>query len=246
MKTKRLKFLRCLKKVHITNQLRQSAARGNNFVKLLIIMSGFLATCNVPGTLKDIDGNIYHTVKIGNQIWMAENLRTTHFSNGNPISQISNNKAWERSTAPAFCFYDNDKEKGKTYGPLYNWYAVNDSRGLAPKGWHIPTKMELDTLLKNTIGSDTLAAAFLKEPGNKHWLPAIMETVGASGFNALPAGYRHRDGSFHSLKSNTYFWTGNFTFELYNWSSRLFYGFADVDRELYYRQYGFSVRCIKD
>lgn len=246
MTMKRLRLLRCLKQVLPFNIFSQVIKYTKHSIIQSLIISLSLTACDKPDSLKDVDGNVYRTVKIGNQIWMAENLKVTHFNNGNPIKQIDSNDAWKNATTSAYCFYNNDKKNGEIYGPIYNWYTVNDVRRLAPKGWHIPTKPELDTLLKNCPGSDTLAADFLKEPGYKHWLPGVGKAIKTTGFDALPAGYRHKDGSFHNLKSNTYFWTENLTFEFYNWSPRIFYGFADVNREKYYQQYGFSVRCIKD
>ncbi|MEJ6979479.1 fibrobacter succinogenes major paralogous domain-containing protein [Pedobacter sp. P351] len=205
----------------------------------------FFYGCSSPYEVEDIDGNTYSTVKIGNQVWMAENLKVSKFKNDNPIRQLNNNKTWGTTTDAACCWYDNDAGKVEPYGRLYNWFAINDARGLAPEGWHIPTEKEIEELI-TYLKSDTSAAAKLKITGTEYWLPPNKGANNSSGFSALPGGYRDEDGEFHTLRANGYWWTETRTYEMFSWSERIWEGFADVDRDKKYYKFGFSVRCIKD
>lgn len=211
----------------------------------LCVLFFLFASCNSEDAVQDIQGNTYRTVKIGNQTWMAENLKVTKFRNGDPISNLRDNKQWKESQSAAYCSYKNSEENAELYGYLYNWRAVNDSRGLAPQGWHIPSSKELEELV-GYLKSDTIAAAKLKEAGFSHWLAPNKDADNSSGFTALPGGYRFGDGSFHTLRNNGYWWTENRSFEMYSWSARIWEGFADVERDTQYLTYGFSVRCLKD
>jgi len=149
----------------------------------------------------DVDGNIYQTVKIGNQIWMSENFKATRLNDGTPISIITDPNAWNMSTLPACCFYDNDAAKNKnSYGALYNGYTVATAK-LAPAGWHIPTASEWETLSTNSGGYERLM-----ETGTAHWsAPAIGNNF--TGFTALPAGTRNNDGTFASIGTAGKWWT---------------------------------------
>lgn len=184
-------------------------------------------TTSEPGThVTDIDGHVYPTCTIGNKMWMAANLRVTHYRNGDPIPLITDSTAWSSTTTGAYCNYNNDTTYTTTYGQLYNWYAINDSRNIAPEGWHIPTNEEITALI----------AELEKEPANAEKLK----------FNGL-GGYRfYTGGSFHTLGFNGYWWGATNSFEIYDWSPRLFTGLADVQRNKYEAAYGMAVRCIKD
>jgi len=201
-----------------------------------------LLACGNADTLTDIDGNVYHTVQIGKQTWMVENLKTTRFNNGDTIAFKKN---WKSMNTPAYSANDNNVAHAKEYGLLYNWYCIGDKREIAPKGWRIPTEADLRELLKH-IGSDSIAATLLKEAGNQHWLPSFTTGTNATGFSALPGGYRDADGNFYMQKSNGYYWTTQGTFELYHWSSRVFQAFANIERDPVFMKYGFSIRCIKE
>nr|WP_255494211.1 fibrobacter succinogenes major paralogous domain-containing protein [Hufsiella ginkgonis] len=206
----------------------------------------FFFSCRPANTVSDVDGNTYRTVRIGNQLWMAENLRVTHYRDGSAILQLPANEAWRKAEDGAWCDYFNERENGKTYGHLYNWLAVNDVRGIAPAGWRVPSQEDIAELITYLKG-DTIAASGLKEAGAAHWIDAGSNASGDSGFDALPGGYRSGiDGSFHTLKSNGYWWAATRSFELFAWSPRIFGSFADVDRDKSYYTYGFSVRCIKE
>jgi len=196
--------------------------------------------------ITDIDGNKYRIVKIGDQLWMAENLRVAHYNNGDPIPEIKENEEWSNIKIGACCNYNNNDSLRKIYGKLYNWYAIIDSRGIAPKGWRIPTTEDLMKLI-NYLGGDSVAGGKLKEKGLIHWLYPNIGATNESGFNALPGGYRlNYGGTFHALGANGYFWTTTESFELYSWSQQIFYAFADKSPEMEFANYGFSVRCVKD
>jgi uncharacterized protein (TIGR02145 family) len=144
-------------------------------------------------------------VSIGTQVWMKENLNVDHFRNGDPIPQAKTAEEWEKADEnkqPAFCYNENNAENGKTYGLLYNWYAVNDARGLAPQGYHIPTDAEWTTLItylggKEVAGTKMKSTSGWDENGNG---------TNSSGFNALPGGYRSSEGPFGDI-GNGYWWS---------------------------------------
>jgi len=116
----------------------------------------------------DIDGNFYHAVAIGTQVWMAENLRTTKYRDGSPIPNVTDSSVWILTTEGAYCNYNNDTTHSNTYGRLYNWYAVIDTRNIAPEGWHVPTQDEWNTLVQ-FLGGGAVAGGKLKETGTAHW-----------------------------------------------------------------------------
>ena len=146
-------------------------------------------------TVTDQDGNVYHTVTIGTQVWMVENLKTTKYRNGDGIQNVTDSIAWWNLTSGAYCIYRNDVNNLATYGRLYNWYAVIDSRKLTPAGWHIPTDAEWTTLtdyLGSTCGDK------LKEKGPNHW-GGDNTATNETGFTALPGGNRAGwQGAYHA------------------------------------------------
>lgn len=138
--------------------------------------------------------------------WMKKNLDVSTYRNGDPIPQVTDPGAWAALTTGAWCYYENVSANGTTYGKLYNWYAVNDPRGLAPSGWHVPTDAEW-TSLTNCLGGADVAGGALKETGDTHWWSNTGAT-NSTGFTALPAGYRDYDGIlFHNITYETYFWS---------------------------------------
>ncbi len=192
--------------------------------------------------ITDIDGNAYSTVKICNQTWTAKNLNVSHYRNGDIIPQVTDPAIWPTITTGAWCWYDNDSTNyGANYGKLYNWYAVNDPRGLAPEGWHVPSDGEW-TILTNCLGGSSVAGGKMKETGTNFWASPNTGATNSSGFSALPAGLRHYPGSFEAVGTKVYFWS----------SANYIYRGLDYDlNSVTYRNdgnynYGFSVRCIKD
>jgi uncharacterized protein (TIGR02145 family) len=213
----------------------------------------------IRGTMKDVDGNVYQTVKIGNQEWMAENLRVTKYNDGSQITLITEPAEWHKLKTEAYCYYNNDSTSFKnTYGVLYNGYAVNTGK-LAPLGWHVPSDSEWNVLI-TYLGGDSIAGSALKESGTKHWnaLDKINHFYGKfgqqtqsdatnySGFSALPGGFRALDGSFLQIGE-----FGNWWSSLHrssdSWAFNIFYDYANI----YHNNkdswtFGYSVRCIKN
>jgi uncharacterized protein (TIGR02145 family) len=181
------------------------------------------------------DQSSYKTVK---QTWMSENLNTDHYRNGDAIPEVEDPAQWGNLKTGAWCYYDNKPENGKKYGKLYNWYAVNDPRGLAPEGWHIPTQPEFRTLLV-TVNKDGNA---LKAIGQGSGDGAGTNT---SGFSALLAGGRDDNGYFNGLGGTTYFWSSTeyMTYDACNLV--LFSDGSGILRSSHDKADGFSVRCVK-
>ncbi|MDD5184459.1 MAG: FISUMP domain-containing protein, partial [Paludibacter sp.] len=196
-------------------------------------------------TVTDIDGNTYHTVKIGTQTWMVENLKTTKFNDGSTIPLVSDGYEWSNLTTPGYCWYSNILLDSKdTYGALDSWYTVNTGK-LAPIGWHVPTQSEIDTLA-NHLGGYPLAGSLLKESGNTHWYAGNSDATNSSGFTALPGGYRSSiTGDYHNSGMWGVFWSST---EVNNKGGR--YILSNTSSAFEYnsdgKKCGFSVRCIKD
>jgi uncharacterized protein (TIGR02145 family) len=183
------------------------------------------------------------TIVIGTQQWQAKNLDVAFYRNGDPIPQVTDATAWAALTTGAWCYYNNDSTQGNKYGKLYNWYAVNDPRGLAPQGWHIPSDAEW-TALETTLGGN--AGGKMKEAGTLNWTSPNTGGNNNSGFAGLPGGFRIYDGSFNSVDSNGNWWssTGNNTTSA--WCRNLNYYDGNIYRNNYIKLYGFSVRCLRD
>ena len=199
------------------------------------------------GTMTDQDGNIYKTIIIGNQTWMAENLRTTKYRDGSAIPKVSDSLEWSNLTTGAYCPYRDTLNPLfiATYGRLYNWYAVNTGM-LAPEGWHIPTKNEWQTL-EEFIGLGPGLGGKLKETGTLHWEDPNAGATNASGFTALPSGiYGYPNTRFYSLGKNGFYWTTTSDNEDYAFGFGLNYYYADVFGGVYLKKIGFSVRLIKN
>ncbi|MBN1766018.1 MAG: fibrobacter succinogenes major paralogous domain-containing protein [Sedimentisphaerales bacterium] len=197
-------------------------------------------------TMTGNDGRSYKTVKIGNQVWMAENLRETKYRNGDAIQRITNNSLWVYSQNGSYCVYANDGKKLETYGCLYNWLAVNDSRNIAPPGWHVPSDSEWQTLLDH-LGGEYVAGGKIKETGTAHWKGSNAGATNESGFTALPGGYRYGNvGSFDGLGSDASFWSSTENGVHNAWYRNLLSGKTDVYREEINKHYGFSVRLLRD
>jgi uncharacterized protein (TIGR02145 family) len=197
------------------------------------------------GTMTDQDGNVYRTIKIGNQWWMAENLKVTHYRNGDLIPNVIDDTEWSNLTTGARCAYDNDENNVATYGRLYNWYTVNDSRHIAPAGWHVPSMdAEWQTIVDYLGGS--VAGGKMKETGTAHWKSPNTGATNESGFSALPGGHRYYDGEFYDMGYYAYFWSSSEVSTYYAWFRFLYYASSDVDRGDYDKQDGFSVRLVRD
>jgi len=192
-------------------------------------------------TVTDIDGNVYKTIQIGAQIWMAENLKTTKYRNGDPISNVTVDAAWTALDTGAYCWYNNDAITYKaTYGAIYNWYTVNDSRNIAPTGWHVPSHAEW-TVLTTYLGGESVAGGMLAETGISHWSSPNLNATNSSGFTALPSGLRGNNGSFYDVGG----WWSSTEF---TWSDAWYryLGGRYIYKDGTNKGDGLSVRCIKD
>ena len=191
------------------------------------------------------------SVIIGTQAWMLRNLNVRTFRNGDPVPLVTSAETWAVAAEkglPACCFFENMSWIGSSYGKLYNWYAVNDPRGLAPEGWHIPSDQEWRQLVDFLGGKET---AGNKLKSKREW----EEPLGTneSRFNALPGGCRDRKGEFTGFEDDNnwwkcygYWWASTEKDEEIAWCLNLYYSNSEVYRESFFKGYGFSVRCIKD
>lgn len=200
------------------------------------------------GTVTDIDGNVYHTVTIGTQVWMVENLKTTRCNDGSAIELETDRYHWPFLYSPGYCWYDNDEVNNKnTYGALYNWDAVNTGK-LAPVGWHVPSDYEWTTLI-NYLGGENYAGGKLKETGLNHWDSPNTGATNSTGFTALPGGARTTTSSYNSIGETGYWWSSteipNSALSAYAW---IMYDFSSSARRNINYEFsdGLSVRCMKD
>ncbi|MBE0647291.1 MAG: fibrobacter succinogenes major paralogous domain-containing protein [Bacteroidales bacterium] len=203
------------------------------------------------GIVSDVDGNDYQTVMIGNQEWMAENLKVTHYNTMAPIPNVSGYDDWTKLSSGAYSWYDNDYQiYGSAYGALYNFYTVEDPRGLCPVGWHVPSLAEWDTLFAY-LGGYPVAGGKLKSSltalyEHPFWLPPNYLGTNESGFAAFPGGFRSFSGGGYSgLGPSGYWWTTSIDHEnvVGIWIST---SYAGAFSELHSKNSGLSVRCIKD
>jgi uncharacterized protein (TIGR02145 family) len=199
-----------------------------------------------PGedTITDIEGNVYNTVKIGNQIWMKENLKTSKYSDGEEIPLVTDKTDWDNLTSPGYCWYENTDSIGTTYGALYNWYCVNTGK-LCPGGWHVPMDEEW-TVLTTYLGGEEIAGGKLKESGTNHWENQNAGATNESGFTALPGGYRNYNGTYDNIVNFGYWWTATEKDAVYARNRYMFYLYPNVYSYLRRKDIGYSVRCVKD
>ncbi|MGD8778045.1 MAG: FISUMP domain-containing protein [Ignavibacteria bacterium] len=235
----------------------------NSFILLLIFLLGVKAYSQEIGdsTVTDYDGNVYKTVKIGNQIWTAENIRVTHFNDGTSIPQVTDNIEWSNLLTPGYCFYNNDSTAYSTiYGALYNWYAV-ETNNLCPIGWHVPDDEEWKELeiFLGMSEADADKATWrgqgiggkLKELGTVHWYYPNEGATNETGFSATPSGSRAGgkewgEGRFSHIGILTTYWTATNTDTDNAFHRTLDYSRSEIFRAGHGKKSGFCVRCIKD
>jgi uncharacterized protein (TIGR02145 family) len=193
------------------------------------------------GVITDFDGNVYTKVTIGTQVWMVEDLRTTHYNNGDSIPNVTGQAEWVALTTPGYTWYNN--EEATSYGAYYNWYTVNTGN-LCPTGWHVPTDAEWTTLI-TYLGGDTEAGGKLKEVGTTHYVDPNTGATNGSGFTALPGGYRNLDGPYYDL-GNYGFWWSSTEIGTNAWSRNTHNSTTIVERNENDKHFGFLVRCLKD
>jgi uncharacterized protein (TIGR02145 family) len=193
----------------------------------------------------DIDGNVYTSVILGTQEWFVENLRTSKYTSGDPIPNVTSDSQWNSLVTGAWCWYENNNQFENPFGKMYNWYAVADSRHLCPVGWHVPTKAEW-TELSNYLGGESEAGGKMKETGTTNWISPNTGATNASGFTGLPSGYRLNFGLFGGIGSDGLFWSKSSNGVGNAWYFVLYYGDGSFSSNYDYQQDGWSVRCLKD
>jgi len=233
----------------------------------IILSGGFV--CGVS-TITDVDGNVYNTVLIGNQCWMKENLKTTKYRNGTPIEYPgTDNNAWQNNTTGAYAWYNNDINWKDSYGALYNWHAVNNTNGLCPTGWHVPTDAEWTQLVDyvvaqgfpnqwdnpNGAGNALKSCRQVNSPlggdcnttEHPRWEShSTHHGFDEFGFSALPGGYRNTHGSFNYIGTDGNWWSSTELSSTYAWYRGMYYSYGYVHRYYLNKTYGFSVRCLRD
>lgn len=239
-----------------------SILRSFGFILISFGIFSFVA-CNpvsepiFGGTITDIDGNVYHTLVVGNQTWMIENLKTTHYNDGSAINVVTDSAEWASLITPACCWYNNDSTSyNDTYGLLYNWYAVN-SNMMTPRGWHIATEADWQELeayasvfvyKSNSLAKILASSSRWRSSTSSNAVGNNLSANNSSGFSALPGGYRINSRlSYSKIDSVGAWWCSDQTDSV---------GFAravsirndqsTVDRRLYNKWKGFSIRCVKD
>lgn len=180
---------------------------------VVLILGSLVFSCDknpskgIPAnTMMDIDGNIYDIVQIGEQWWMAENLRVTHYRNGDPIPSIIQDSDWTSQTEGGYCVYQNDDGLKEIYGLLYNWAVLDDARCVVPEGWHVPSEEEWMTLVAY-LGGVEVAGGKLKETESGQWNDPNVGATNESGFCALPGGQRGFAGIFEGMGEYGLYWT---------------------------------------
>jgi len=200
---------------------------------------------NPTGTVTDIDGNLYRTVTIGSQVWMAENLKATKFNDGTPIQVVSDCTQWSNLNYAGYCWFNNDSTTNSNpYGALYNGYSVTTGK-LSPTGWHIPSETEWYTLI-NFLGGEYFAGGKMKETGTTHWNSPNVGATNTSGFLAVPGGNRWPQGDFGLIGTISTWWSTTQISDSTYWicnadnsGEAIFHGTVN-------KKYGFSVRCVKN
>jgi len=193
----------------------------------------------------DVDGNTYNIVSIGTQIWLKQNLKVTHFQNGDPIQSVADSIQWMNCTSSAYCIYQNDVNNVATYGRLYNWHAINDSRNIALSGWHVPTDDEWQTLV-DYLGGNAVAGGKMKEGGILHWKSPNTDATNESGFTSLPGGFRYDHGYFAYIGERAVFWSATESGSNDALFRILRYENSESINGIQSKGTGCSVRCIKD
>lgn len=213
------------------------------------------------GTVTDIDGNSYSTVIIGSnmldlgtQEWMSENLRVSHYTNGDPVVDATDVLGWEwlELNTGAWSSPNNDSQNENAYGKLYNWFAVADSRNICPTGWRVPSDADWTTLVSlldiNTdlVGQSNIAGGLMKEKGTAHWGEPNLAATNKSGFSARGAGVR--GGDYHWFGEGAYWWSQTEENEGYAWYRSIQNSNEAIHRAYQpnFKQFGLSIRCLKN
>jgi uncharacterized protein (TIGR02145 family) len=213
-----------------------------NTIDSITYNSGIVTT---PGAGVTYNGYTYSSIVLGNgQEWMAENLRTTSYSNGDPIPNVIDATQWGNLTSGAYAYYNNDSQYETPYGNLYNWYTVNDSRNLCPTGWHVPSDTEW-SVLTDYLGGETIAGGKMKSLSTQYWASPNANATNEINFSGLPGGNR-TDFGFNYIGYYGYWWSSTEYTSGVSWFRQLSYNDVNVGRNAQYKDHGISVRCLKD
>jgi uncharacterized protein (TIGR02145 family) len=194
----------------------------------------------------DGDSNHYATVKINNKVWMAENLKTTKYSDGALIPNVTDAVQWASLSTGAWCNFENQSRNALTYGRLYNWYAVNDSRNICPPDWHVPTDAEW-TAVANYLGGEAVAGGKMKETGTDHWLSPNLGATNETGLTIIAGGYRYENGrDFPGFKYGGSYWTKTAQDATTAFNRDIFYYTTACNYNACGKRNGLSIRCIKN
>ena len=201
-------------------------------------------------TVTDIDGNVYETIAIGEQVWMKENLKVTHYNNGYAITHITNEEHWGSMDEGQYGVYDDEPTNANIYGNIYNWAVIGDIRGICPVDWHVPSDDEY-TVLTDFLGGESVAGGKMKEAGLEHWNydsdQISLEATNESGFTGLPAGHRNTNsGDYIYMGFYGYFWSSTENGSDLAWRRYLFHYSSGVARDTFGKPNGFSIRCLED
>lgn len=208
------------------------------------------------GSMTDQQGNVYKTIVIGNQEWMAENLKTSIYRNGEAIANVMDNTQWANLTTGAWCYFNNDSQYECPYGKLYNWYAVADPRNVCPTGWHVPTDAEWNVLTgyldpsynPNAEGTQsTTAGGKMKSTGLQYWFDPNQDATNESGFSGLPSGVRtFSNGTFMNIGSGESWWCST-SYDLNkSWYRTISFQQANIGRFYSNKKQGNALRCLRD
>ncbi len=217
----------------------------------VLIIAAFLVLftafnpANGQDNITDYDGNVYPTKKIGTQVWMTENLRTTHYSDGEAIPEIKDDSLWTDLTTGAYCINNNEKSNSKQYGYLYNWYVVPNAKKVCPAGWRVPSANDWKKL-ETYLGGPGISGGRMKEAGAGKWADPNINADNSSGFTGLPGGSRNPDGTFNTPGESGEWWTTTEFSPTTAWHRRLYNNVGFIDNIYALKAEGFSVRCMKD
>lgn len=215
------------------------------FALIISCSNSIIPSDSTLGICIDGDGNVYKTVVIGDQIWMAENLKTTRFKDGTLIPLVEDSSAWCSLVSAGYCWHNNDPLANKdVYGALYNWYAVNTGK-LAPKGWHVATYAEWNTLV-TYLGGWNVAGGKLRDTGTTHWLAPNDGATNETGFSALPGDYRSEFGAFGDIGNYGNWWSSTEFDSVNAWCRNVNNFNTSIYRFNPRKGNGFSVRCVQD
>ncbi len=224
--------------------MRVSATGDSLFIGNTVTIVPGISEANPPAveSILDADGNAYTSVVIGTQEWLSQNLKTSKYCNGDPLVTDLFSISWQSSSVGAWAYYNDDPTMNDTFGKLYNFYAVTDTRGVCPCGWHVPTTIEWNTL-SDFLGGPAVSGGILKSTTN--WNTPNVGATNASGFGAQGGGYRFSNGTYGQQNIYGYFWTKN-TFGSNGVYRRFYFDSAAIQSVDYSKRGGFSVRCLKD